>query len=141
MPSHNGWLAENRVLFSYPYGIVTLEELAAANVTLNQHLEDAAAAGFAQVHLLVDASNVHTQPSPIATQRVFTYMGQKNLGWTVIGGAGNPILYFFTRFVSTLVQSRTRMFPTPIAALEFLMRQDDTLPELIAPYQAWLKDR
>jgi hypothetical protein len=135
MPTSNHWLVPNRVIYSHPNSIVTLEELSKANTEIIQMLRQAYAITNQPVHLIIDSSNVAKQPSPLDTRRVFTYMKEPSLGWTMIGGIGNPMLYFFTRMVSSLVMSRTIICETPAHALEMLQFKDPTLSDLVTLYR------
>jgi hypothetical protein len=114
---------------------VTLQELEDGNAILVNLLRQAAALSPNPIHLLVDTTDVIQQPSPLETRRIFTYMNEPNLGWTVIAGMGNPMLYFFTKVVSNLVASKTLICQTREHAFETLQRKDPSLPDLAQAYQ------
>lgn len=134
MSSENQWLVPNQVIYSHPSGAVTLADLSSGNEEILVLLKTGYEITQKPIHLIVDTSSVITQPSPLETRRVFTYMRDPRLGWTMVGGLGNPLLYFFTKLVSSFIISKTVICPTLEHALDQLRRKDPSLPDLLVEY-------
>jgi hypothetical protein len=135
MPIDISWLLENRVIHVHPSGVATLEEFAAVNDTIIQMIHQGVANGASAVHIFVNAIQLRQQPSPLEVRRVFTHTAEPGLGWSVVGGVGNPVIIFFTKIITSAAASKTRIFETPDQALDFLRRKDESLPDLLTIYQ------
>ena len=131
MSSKNFWLVENQVMCSYPVGYVTLNDLINDNKSILEMLREGEANGIEKIHLFVNTSELKHQPSPLDTRKAFTFMENPHLGWVVIGGNGNPLFRFFTKVVTSIAGSRTRIFDTPEQALTFLTYKEPDLPNLV----------
>lgn len=139
MPIKIEWLIENYVVLSTSHGSVTVEESIQSNEELLKFVHLGYAATGKKVHTVSDAKKVLKQPSPLEVRNVFTYLTDPACGEVVVGGIGNPLLYFFAKVVGTVVNVKVSMYDSIEQALHALQAKDSTLPDLIAAYRH-LKD-
>jgi hypothetical protein len=135
MPVKNQWLIPNKVIVSRSDGVVTKDELITSNEAIIAFIWEGYTATQQKVHVLADARKVTRQPSALEARHIFTYLEELGCGEIVVGGVGNPFLYFFAKVVGKIANMRVQVYESPEQALLALQDKDRSWPNLLEAYQ------
>lgn len=138
MDSSVFWIVPERVIGIDAAGI-TLQDLKEINNELLLLLEESPPES--PIHLFVSASKVYQQPNPLEARKALNFLTNPKIGWIAVGGIGNPALHFFIKTVVRMLTDKTRIFPHPESALDFLMQKQSDLPDLRPLWNAYLQDK
>jgi hypothetical protein len=120
------WYVPNRVLYVVLRGHLNEKDSALAEETFAHYLSQATQA----THVLIDVTRVRKTSTELfhIPQHV---MRHPHVSWIVtVGGAQNPIVNFGISALSLKTKIRHRDCPHMKAALDFLQRNDSSLPDL-----------
>jgi hypothetical protein len=130
VPYRVEWLVENRVIYMAASGVVTLDDIKNANKEIMAKLET----GRPFVHLITDASRI--EKNAIGLNDLLTVIrtipSSPNLGWSIYVGK-NKIDRFFASVATQISKARNREFDNLQAAIDFLIENDDSLPDIQLP--------
>jgi hypothetical protein len=126
------WLYPGRIVFVDYRAVITLGDVAEADRRLSEMI---LASGQPPVHVVADATHrtgfdvQMTQLKRHLWPKGTTATGKSHVGWTVVIEPNpQPVVKFVVTVMCQITDRRLAVFPTREAALEFLLRQDETLP-------------
>ena len=127
VPSRIQWYWENRVIYNWLGGDISIETIARGSAIILQKIETA----DAPVHLIFDAQTVRKVPRTVrqlaqATHPVFSH---PKVGIIIIV-TDNLLVRFLGNIVPRLFMKASKSVLTLDEGLQMLMRLDDTLPAL-----------
>jgi hypothetical protein len=129
MPYEVSWYRPERVIYLKVSDAVTLQELAAGI----EFIEQGVRSGIAPVHVIVDVQQAKSIPGNVLEiKRLISTMDKDQrdqTGWILLVGM-NPLINTFVTVITQLLSAQYRNFKYPKLALEFLAKQDETLPDL-----------
>ncbi len=126
MPFEVKWHTDKRIILQRFYGRVTLEDVREAVNANDGFIEQ----GIAPIHLIVDAADIDNIPVHLReTSKISSNLNDPSVGWVILI-TNNPLSEFFVKLTSQLVKYRLGRAKSLEEALEFLARQDSTLPIL-----------
>jgi hypothetical protein len=126
------WLYPGRVVFVEYVSVITPGDVTEADRRLSELI---LASGHPPVHVVADVTHrTGFDPQMMQLKRHLwpkgsTPTGKSHVDWTVVIEPNpQPVVKFVVTVMCQLTGRRLAVFPTREAALDFLLRQDDTLP-------------
>lgn len=120
------WLVENCVLHICYSDNIEDQDLPEINERLKEYLNK----GESPVHVISDLSELkRLQPSLKTSQQLLPILRDKRWGWIIIVGA-NPMVQFFSTFVTQFFQKKMYTFKTVDEAKYALGIEDSRLTDI-----------
>ena len=123
------WHVPTRIFFMKLIGDLTIDDL---HRLVDEEL-DFIRNGDPPVHFIVDLREMGDYPISISElRRNLALYNEPNLGW-LMTLSNDRMVQYLSRVVSTLQRNRYRHFNGPDELIEFIVRKDESLPE-VPPY-------
>lgn len=124
MPSIVEWLVSDRVILTYPHGIMTLDDLQHESVQIQRLVE---ASTYDKLLVLLDVR--HVQQHPFNLREIMKNAAayhQPKLAEVVLI-SDKPMLKVMTKFIMGVTGTTVRAFEHPADALVYIQQQDAAL--------------
>ncbi len=106
------WYVPNHIIFVHNVGDLTAPDFWEVDKQIIALMQESAANGVSQVHVLVDCTELQKLPSITQLEggRILKYFGQPNCGWSmIVGYRKNPFLVILSRLLTSIMQKPLHM--------------------------------